>query len=204
VIVNPGVALKKYACCYASHRGMDGVLALKHKHAFHAEDIVALECRMPPGGMQVLTYPVPRTGLEGKFSLEYALAAGALDGRYTLWSFTDEAVRRPAIRELLKRVRAHEVAACRGDDPEFEKRSSGSRGYVEVEVELAGGARDAIRIDRPPGHPARELTWDDLHAKFSDCAAQAGLAPPLAAQAFERLTRLEQLENVTTLIDALC
>jgi 2-methylcitrate dehydratase PrpD len=204
VIVDPGIALKKYACCYACHRGMDGVLALRRKHDFTAEDIVRLECRMPPGGMQVLTYPDPKTGLEGKFSLEYCLAAGALDGKYTLGSFTDEAVRRPAIRDLLQRVIAHEVAHCRGDDPEFEKRSSGSRGFAEVEVELRSGARDVIRIDRPPGHPSRELTWDDLHAKFTDCAAQAGLAPGRALQAFDLLRRLEQVDDVNAVLELLC
>ena len=204
VIVDPGVALKKYPCCYASHRGMDGVLALRRKHDFTADEIVKLECRMPPGGMQVLTYPDPATGLEGKFSLQYSLAAGALDGRYTLWSFTDEAVKRPAIRELLKRVVAREDQRCRGDDPEFDKRSSGSRGFVEVEIDLANGTRDTLRIDKPPGHPARELNWDDLNAKFTDCAAQAGLAPERARRAFELITRLEALDDVSTVLDLLC
>jgi len=204
VIVDPGIALKKYPCCYACHRGMDGVLALRCKHNFTADDIIKLECRMPPGGMQVLTYPDPVTGLEGKFSLQYSLAAGALDGQYTLGSFTDEAVRRPAIRALLKRVVAHEVPQCRGDDPDFEKRSSGSRGFAEVEVELRNGIRDTIRIDKPPGHPSRELTWDDLSAKFTDCAAQAGLPPERAHRAFDLLTRLEQVDDVTVVLDLLC
>ena len=204
VIVDPGIALKKYACCYASHRGMDGVLALRRRHDFTADGIVKLECRMPPGGMQVLTYPDPATGLEGKFSLQYSLAAGALDGQYTLWSFTDEAVKRPAIRSLLERVVARETQQCRGDDPEFDKRSSGSRGFVEVEIALANGTRDTIRIDKPPGHPARELTWDDLHAKFTDCATQAGLAPDRAQRAFELLNRLETLDDVSAMLDLLC
>ena len=204
VIVDPGIALKKYPCCYASHRGMDGVLALRRKHDFTAHDIARLECRMPPGGMQVLTYPDPATGLEAKFSLQYALAAGALDGQYTLWSFTDEAVERPAIRELLKRVVAREAPQCRGDDPEFEKRSSGSRGFAEVEVELRDGTRDTIRVDKPPGHPSRELTWDDLQAKFTDCAAQAGLAPERAQRAFELIKRLEALDDVSAVLDLIC
>jgi 2-methylcitrate dehydratase PrpD len=203
VIVDPGIALKKYPCCYACHRGMDGVLALRRKHRFTADDIVRLECRMPPGGMQVLTYPDPKTGLEGKFSLEYSLAAGALDNRYTLWSFTDEAVRRPAIRDLMKRVVARETAHCRGDDPDFEKRSSGSRGFAEVEVELRGGVRDTIRIDKPPGHPARELTWDDLGAKFADCAEQAGLAPERARRAFDLLRSLEAVDDVSQVLTLL-
>jgi 2-methylcitrate dehydratase PrpD len=104
VIADPGLALKQFPCCYASHRGMDGVLQLRRRLGFNAANLARLECRMPPGGMRVLIYPQPKTGLEGKFSLQYALAAGVLDGEYTLWSFTDEAVNRVPIRGLLARV----------------------------------------------------------------------------------------------------
>ena len=33
---------------------------------------------MPPGGMQVLTYDQPKTGLEAKFSLQFAVAAAKI------------------------------------------------------------------------------------------------------------------------------
>jgi 2-methylcitrate dehydratase PrpD len=204
VIVDPGLALKKFPCCYASHRAMDGLLALRSKLGFDAASIEKVICRMPPGGMQVLTYPRPTTGLEGKFSLPYPLAAGVLDGGYALGSFTDEAVRRDGIQRLYERIDAHEDASSRGDDPDFDKRSSGSRGFVEVEIELANGTRDTLRIDQPPGHPARELNWDDLNAKFTDCAAQAGLAPDRAQRAFQLITRLETLDDVSAVLDLIC
>jgi 2-methylcitrate dehydratase PrpD len=200
VLMDPGIALKKFPCCYASHRGMDGVLELKRRHRFAAEDIERLACRMPPGGMRALTYPRPTTGLEGKFSLEYALAAGALDDRYALRTFTDEAVQRPAIAALLERIVASEDPRCRGDDPLFEMRSPGSRGFVEVELILKNGLRDSVRIDRPPGHPARELSWDDIEAKFADCATHAHLPLDRAARAFESIRALDRIDDVTQLL----
>lgn len=203
VLVDPGIALKKFPCCHACHRGMDGVLELRRRHGFAAEDVERLHCRMPPGGMRVLTYPRPTTGLEGKFSLEYALAAGVLDGVYTLGTFTDEAVRRPAIAALLQRVQATEDPQCRGDDPEFERRSPGSRGFVEVEVRLRNGVRDAVRIDRPPGHPARELSWAEIEAKFNDCAAYARLPRDQARRAFALFGELDRLEDVKPLLELL-
>src|SRR5215213_9215963 len=114
VICDPGLALKRFPCCYASHRAMDGLLALRAKLGFDAASLEKVVCRMPPGGMQVLTYPRPATGLEAKFSLPYPLAAGVLDGGYSLWSFTDEAVRREPIQALYARIDAHEDPACRG------------------------------------------------------------------------------------------
>jgi 2-methylcitrate dehydratase PrpD len=204
VIVDPGLALKKFPCCYASHRAMDGLLALRTKLGFDGKSVQRVICRMPPGGMQVLTYPKPGTGLEGKFSLQYPLAAGVLDGKYSLWTFTDDAVRREEIQALYALIDAHEDPACRGDDPEFDKRSSGSRGFVEVEVRLRDGRSETIRIDKAPGSPARELSWDDLRQKFSDCARQTQRVSDAKAQeAFEAIRRLEELDDIGTLIEQL-
>jgi 2-methylcitrate dehydratase PrpD len=183
---------------------MDGLLALRESFGFDAASIERVTCRMPPGGMQVLTYPRPRTGLEGKFSLQYPLAAGVLDGHYSLASFTDEAVRRPEIEALYDRIDAHEDDACRGDDPEFEKRSSGSRGLVTVEVRLRDGRSKSVRVDKAPGSPARELTWEELQAKFMDCARAAPRIPEARAQeAFETIRELEHLADVRTLVQLL-
>jgi 2-methylcitrate dehydratase PrpD len=196
VIVDPGLALKRFPCCYASHRGMDAVLQLRQRLGLDAENLQRLECAMPPGGMRVLIYPAPKTGLEGKFSLQYALAAGVLDGQYTLRSFTDAAVNRPRIRDLLPRIRVSENPRCAGNDPLLETRSSGSRGFVEVEAVLTDGRRDAVRVDQAPGHPGRELTWADIAAKFMDCAAQARIDPRKAERALGILKRLETCADV--------
>jgi 2-methylcitrate dehydratase PrpD len=197
VITNPGIAVKKFPCCYATHRGMDGVLTLRDRLGFDANNVEKVICRMPPGGMHVLIYPRPVTGLEGKFSLPYCIAAAVLDGQFSLWSFSDEAVRRHEIAALYDKVDCHETPACRGDDPQFDKKSSGSRGFVEVEVLLKDGRRDQVRIDVPPGHPKRELTWDDLRAKFMDCAKQAPRISSASAEAaFADIRNLAALNDV--------
>jgi 2-methylcitrate dehydratase PrpD len=204
VIVDPGLALKKFPCCYATHRAMDGLLALRAKLACNAGSIDRVVCKMPPGGMQVLTYARPATGLEAKFSLQYCLAAGVLDGKYSLWTFTDAAVRRPEIASLYERIDVTEDPACRGSDPHFEKRSSGSRGLVEVEVRLRDGRSERTQVERAPGSPARELSWNDLRAKFIDCVRQSQRVSEDAANgAFETIRNLEQIEDVTQVTDLL-
>ena len=204
VISDPGIAIKKFPCCYATHRGMDGVLTLRERLGFDADSVEKVICRMPPGGMHVLIYPRPVTGLEGKFSMPYAVAAAVLDGKFSLWSFSDEAVRRPEIAALYDKVDTHETPACRGDDPNFDKKSSGSRGFVEVEVKLKDGRRDQIRIDVPPGHPSRALTWDELHDKFLDCAKQAPRISTAAAEAaFADIKNLQAVADINTIVGRL-
>ena len=204
IIVDPGLALKKFPCCYASHRAIDGLLTLRARLACDAAAVDKVTCRMPPGGMHVLTYPRPTTGLEGKFSLHYPLAAALLDGGCALWTFTDEAVRRNAIAALYPRIAAAEDPACRGDDPLFETRSSGSKGFVEVEVRLKDGRTDRIRVDHAPGSPARELTWQDVREKFFDCARHSRRITEAAAEkAFSTLRELETIDDIAQITDTL-
>jgi len=182
---------------------MDGVLQLRQGFGLNAAHLARLECRMPPGGMRVLIYPQPQTGLEGKFSPQYALAAGVLDGTYTLGSFTDEAVHRPHIHDLLVRISVSEDPRCADNDPLLETRSSGSRGFVEVEAVRKDGRRRTVRVDQAPGHPSRQLTWDDIAAKFMDCAAQARIDPGKAKQALGLLTRLETCTDIGEVVTLL-
>jgi 2-methylcitrate dehydratase PrpD len=200
VVSDPGIAIKKFPCCYATHRAMDGVLTLRERLGFDASSIKKVICKMPPGGMSVLIYPRPVTGLEGKFSLPYCIAAAVLDGKFSLASFSDEAVRRSDIALLYEKIDAAEHDSARGDNPHFEKLSSGSRGFVQVEVKLRDGRTDAIRIDKAPGSPSRELTWDDMRAKFMDCAKQAPrIAETDAVAAFNAIRTLETLPDIRSI-----
>ena len=56
---------------------------------------------------------------------------------------------------------------------------------------------EQIRIDKPPGSPQRELSWDDLKQKFLDCAEHSGhVGPQAAGKAFTAITKLEQIEDI--------
>ncbi len=68
----------------------------------NAADVRRIELRTPAGTVVPLIHHRPDTGLEGKFSLEYAAAAALLDGYPGFASFTDEAVRRAAARRLVE------------------------------------------------------------------------------------------------------
>ena len=198
-IVDPGIGLKRFPCYNGSQRAMHGVLELKRQLGIDAGNLERLECRMPPGGMQVLIYPRPTTGLEGKFSLPYVLAAGVLDGAYGLGSFSDEAVKRPAVQALYDRIEVKEDARCGGYDPLLETRPAGARGFVEVEARMTDGRRETLRVDVAPGHPQLELGWDDIRHKFLDCARHGGLDSRRAEHALDALTRFEHCDDVDAL-----
>jgi 2-methylcitrate dehydratase PrpD len=64
-------------------------------------------------------------------------------------------------------------------------------------------SRNMIRspeVCDPPGHPSRELTWDDIAAKFMDCAAQARIDPSKAQRVLSLLTRLETCTDMGAVV----
>jgi 2-methylcitrate dehydratase PrpD len=205
ILDKPGIALKKFPCAYRLHRGIDGLLVLKEKHKFLGKDVLKIECRIAKGAKSSDTLKADvQTGLQGKFNMTYALAVAALDGSVSIKSFTDDNVRRADIRWLSERITVVESDACRGEDPLFETQSAGTRGFVEVEVQLTNGVSDCIRVMRPPGHPTRELSWAELEAKFIDCAAFARIDSNNVGRAFQAFRDLENVADINEVLPLVC
>lgn len=167
VAVPDGLAIKLYPCCYALQRPIGAVTALAHGpmgaairsgDALLGEEVERVVVRTPLSTVKPLIHSRPRTGLEGKFSLEYAIAATILDEYPGFSSFTDEAVARPNAQSLLRLV-------------EIETGAKGEgllAGEVEVEVRTARGVARS-RLAMPPGSPDNPAPQKDLVAKFNDC-----------------------------------
>jgi 2-methylcitrate dehydratase PrpD len=203
VLVNPGLALKKYPCCYALHRPIDGLLDLRERLSLNPENTESIQCRVAPGALRPLPYDRPVTGLEGKFSMEYTLAVGVLDGRFDLAAFSDDGVARPEIAGLLPRMHKEEDPRCIGDEPNPGARSAGTIGFVEVTATRHDGISDTVRVDKPIGSPERKLSWDDLETKFHDCATQANLTQDVAAASFADWRDLRDCADVSKLLKPL-
>lgn len=201
-----GMSIKLVPACYAVARATEAVLRITDHRPVDPADVRAVQCRVPPNGLRPLRFPTPATGLEGKFSMPYVLATGLLDGKVGLNAFTDEAVRRPQVADLLDRIVVEESAHC---DRDPDGRASpgtmhgGVRGFVEVSITDAEGATRTERVWAALGGPQRVLTWDDLWEKFSDCTNAAGVDPQVASSVYERLTSLEQVDDVRALVGRL-
>lgn len=192
-----GLSVKKYPCCFATHRAADAVLDLRTRHGILAPaQVEAVTVTVPVGGVSPLIHDRPTNGLEAKFSMQYVLAAALLDGRIGLDAFRDEAVHRPEAQALLAHITVHEDAGIPvGANPIEE-------GHVDVEVRLRGGAVVTRRVTHPRGSPADPLRPEDLAAKFRGCAA-AVLDRDQAEAAFQRLLEVDREPDVRGLVAAL-
>ncbi len=90
-----GLAIKPFPCCYALQRPIAAVAGLAADRPA-ADRIRRISVRTPAASLAPLIHHSPQTGLEGKFSLEYGIAAALLDGTPGFDSFSDDV--RPATR----------------------------------------------------------------------------------------------------------
>jgi 2-methylcitrate dehydratase PrpD len=191
-IISPGISVKLYPCCYATHRALDAALQLHKQTDIEPGRVARVEVRVSRGTAIPLIHHRPQTGLEGKFSMEYCLAATLLDGRITLASFSDEAVQRPQAQELLRRV---EMVEGEQGQPIV--------GPATVTVILDDGSQHSRHVETPRGDPKAPLTWEELVAKYKDCAA--GILPDAAiARSAAIIAELEAATDVGELMGIVC
>jgi 2-methylcitrate dehydratase PrpD len=171
-----GLAIKLFPCCYANQRPIGAVRQLLEA-GVEAGDVEQIVVRTPAATLQPLLYSRPSTGLEGKFSLEYAIAATLADGWPGFESFTDRAVQRPLVRALEERV---EVRVSPGGDGLL-------CGAFDVELRLPDGLARRTSVGLPPGAPGRPATPEELRGKLVACAGEQ--APRLEAQTWDSASR---------------
>jgi 2-methylcitrate dehydratase PrpD len=153
-----GLAIKIYPCCYALQRPISALAALA-TDGLPAHKVRRITVRTLAGTVTPLIHHRPQTGLQGKFSLEYGLAAALLDSYPGRDSFTDAAVRRPEAQRLAELV-----------DTTLEPGGTGLLdGAFTAEVLTDGGDVAEASLQYPPGSPQRPPSAAEFQAKLTDC-----------------------------------
>ena len=191
-ITSLGVNVKKYPTCYGTHRSIDGMLDLIAANDITPDAVAGVEVTIGQAQAAMLRNHRPSTGLEAKFSMEFAIAS-ALTARWAgLRELTDEFVRRDAVQSLLPRVSLKVIDSVSEDDAAF-------AAYDQVRVRLTDGRQlSSPEIRYARGHWSLPLSRDELWKKFKDCTASA-LQAGEAAALFETLQAIETVASIRDL-----
>lgn len=136
---------------------------------------------------------VPATMMDAKFSLPFTVAIALTAGRMSISDFAPSALKDPRILSLADKVEGIL-------DPAFNWNLKLPAGKVEVTTK---DGRTFSRLGEDvPGTPERPMTWDELGAKFSDCAAVAVRSLPSEAvtRALNLVRNLETQTDVATIV----
>ena len=194
-LVESGIEVKKYPCCGSAHLALDATFDLLSQGAIDPEAVDRIDVMVDFDPPRSLIHARPLSSLEGKFSMQYCLAAALLDRRVGLQSFTDEQVMRPAAQSLIPRIDMRRI-------PGNEGQPSWAEGYHQVEVQMKDGSVLRQQAHRSSTGALRGVTMDDIRDKFRDCAAQT-MPDARAAEILSRLDALEEGEPVGDLADLL-
>ena len=186
----PRIAFKPYPACHFVHGSLGATASLCD--GVEAAEIEEVVVTVPEAGVSLVLEPAaskiaPRTGYEGKFSLQYSTAAMLVHGHVGLTSYTPEVLADPTVLDLARRVRYE------------------TKEYASYPAAFPGGVRIALRDGRTLeadfpyqlGSPENPMSADQVRAKFRQNAALAG---GRYGDLEERLLRLEEAADVRGLL----
>jgi 2-methylcitrate dehydratase PrpD len=191
-VLEPGIHLKAYPACMVTHPGLDAIIALAHAQDVDGDQVATVEVTARRDLRETLVYDEPKTGFEGKFSMQFCAAVGLLARRATLEEFTDETARDPRVVGLERKVKL-------SVDPHLP-----GTGLLATRVRVAmrDGRRYEEFVEYPRGSKKNPMTMDEVAEKFRACAA-AGLSPGRCEEVVKHVLHLEALGDVTDLTRAL-
>lgn len=186
-IVSPGLTLKAFPCCTASHPVAVGALALRNSHDLTPDEIETVTITFPPGGDAALVgSATPATGIDARFSAEYVFAAALTDGALGIGHFDARATRADLLALSARIARRHDETARRlSPDP--------TTRFVIIDVTKKDGTVLSRRVDGLPG-------IDDPTEKFADATGgnEKFASIPALVRSMKTAADLRKLEALLT------
>src|SRR3954468_12323532 len=187
-----GINIKRYPMCYATHRSIDAMLDLAAEHNLDPTSVDEIHVRIGNAQDLMLRNREPKTALEAKFSIEFAMASALIARKVGLKELDDGFVRRDDIIETMRKVKRSTTDESLPDMPPF---SPDDR----VSIRLKSGKTLAHEpVTRAKGHWQKPLTEAELREKFLDCT-EMRLGRKQAEALFEKLNNLEEVKSLREL-----
>ena len=152
-----GIHVKAYPCCYFTHTSIAAAQALREKGLDHSV-IEEVKITASRGAGDALHHTDPDTGLEAKFSMEYAVANSLVREKVGLSTFYDDAINDPDVQRVREKTDFSVDEAMPYDSHK-----------ASVRIVTTDETYERIQ-ENPPGTHDNPLTDDELRAKFEECA----------------------------------
>jgi 2-methylcitrate dehydratase PrpD len=188
------LAHKPFPSGRLTHGVVDGLQQLQAAHGFGAEEVVAVNVRVPPlvarlVGRPAIVAPAPSYA---RLCLPFVAATALLRGTVDVPDFRGERLTEARTHALARKV---EIVADENPD-------ENALVPQTVIVALAGGRRLEIKLERVLGHPDRPLSRAQHLAKLRRCWSYGAsrLATGTADELIRLVDRLEAVADVRELL----
>ncbi len=178
--------VKKYPCCFLTHRHIDMMLDILTEQKLSYDEIRQVEIDVGPVD-NTCNRPHPKDTEDARFSFQHIMAALMLDGDIESHHFTPQRLSDPRFQTVWPKV---SVTNHPGWPPEF------MSGVARITVSLKSGDRVIKEKQQALGGPQFPLTQDqfkDLYRKYTKDV----LTPDDMEETWEMISNLEQIEDLT-------
>jgi 2-methylcitrate dehydratase PrpD len=162
---SPGISLKPYPSGSLAHPAMSEMMRLIVANNIQLDQVEKVDVGANHNMTTTLLHHQPKTGLEAKFSMEFCMAILLLERKAGLGEFSDKAVQRTDVREMIGRINFYV-------DPEAENAGFDKMTSL-LKIHLKDGKVIAGRADFAKGSPTDPMTFEEAAAKFRGCAEYA-------------------------------
>lgn len=145
--------LKAFACAGWRNPIVEAAIAMTAEHAVHPDEVESVAVWAWEGVSHLPNYAEPTTGLETKFSAQYAAAVALVDRAGGVAQFSDARVADPIIAALTRKTTL-------GFAPDL------SKYQIRLEVTMSDGRVLQEFVPVQKGDHSNPLSWDELLVKF--------------------------------------
>lgn len=190
-IVQPGIAIKQYACCGSTHPAVDAMLDLAQAHDLRPESVAKIQTWTHARRLEHTNRPDPQSDVDAKFSVQYVVSRALLERRILAEHFENHAYQEPKIQSILKRVESKAYSA--------EQFPADNHFAAEVRVTLSDGKVVSKKLDQPYGRTAAvALPAERMKAKFEGCV-QGIIHGANVGPLYDTIQTFETLADVRTM-----
>jgi 2-methylcitrate dehydratase PrpD len=190
-IVAEGLNIKRYPICYATHRSIDAALRLIERFDLKPDAVERIHVLTGATQLRMLRNSRPQTGLEAKFSIQFAMASALIARNVGLAELTDGFVLRPDVQALFPRV------ALTATEETMEGSAFAPADSVEITTKR-GETHSSGPVEFAKGSHQCPLSRDELFGKFADCLG-VDFQDAQKSRAFEKLMMFERLNQAVDL-----
>lgn len=188
-----GLTVKKYPMCFATHRVIDAAMDLIRANDVSPAQLVSAEATVGPAQASMLRNARPASGLEAKFSLQFAVAAPLVARACGLEQLEDAFVQRPDVQSIFGKLSIRTVNTSHPTEPTLAQSD-------RLVLELSDGRRlDSGEVFFARGEASAPLSDEDLAVKFHDCARAIEEAPRTAL--LDALLALPETPSVSRIVE---
>ena len=189
-LLNPGVDIKKYPVCYASHAAADGVKSIIGSKNIAIGNIDKIICTVPPIIASNLTFHKPKTVKEAQFSLEFSIAMIIKYGDIKLEHLSSDYIMNLDIQNLMNKVQMSV-----DELPEkFKLSNKTCPEWSKIELFTRSGERHEEFVGAPLGSSLNPMSENMLYKKFNSCVefSKTNLE---TESIYEKLINIEKVKN---------